>query len=79
MTPDGRGFIVTWSRPPMEADSAEAAPRRASFAVELDLKRVELAMVLDITGSMAVSGKLDAMKVAAKEVIDLLIDPSARR
>ena len=45
--------------------------------VVYDLKRVELAMVLDITGSMAVSGKLDAMKVAAKEVIDLLIDPSA--
>ncbi len=45
--------------------------------VVYDLKRVELAMVLDITGSMASSGKLDAMKAAAKEVIDLLIDPSA--
>ena len=45
--------------------------------VVYDLKRVELAMVLDITGSMASSGKLEGMKAAAKEVIDLLIDPSA--
>jgi Flp pilus assembly protein TadG len=48
-----------------------------SAKVVYDLKRVELAMVLDVTGSMALNGKLDAMKVAAKEVIDLLIDPSA--
>jgi Flp pilus assembly protein TadG len=39
-------------------------------------KRVELAMVLDVTGSMATGGKLDAMKIAAKDVIDSLIDPS---
>lgn len=41
------------------------------------LKRVELAMVLDITGSMGSHGKLSAMKAAAKEVIDLMIDPTA--
>jgi Flp pilus assembly protein TadG len=38
-------------------------------------KRVELAMVLDVTGSMNDSGKLAALKVAAKDVIDSLIDP----
>jgi Flp pilus assembly protein TadG len=39
-------------------------------------KRVELAMVLDITGSMNDGGKLAAMKLAAKDVVDALIDPT---
>ena len=53
--PAGRGFVVTWSRPPSDVDRAEKAPRvsdpdasgrpghssdAASFDVELDLKRV---------------------------------------
>lgn len=39
-------------------------------------QRVELAMVLDVTGSMNDGGKLAAMKVAANDVIDALIDPA---
>jgi Flp pilus assembly protein TadG len=41
-----------------------------------DMKRIELAMVLDVTGSMNDGGKLGAMKTAAKDVIDVLVDPS---
>ena len=39
MTPDGRGFVITWSRPSTGAGDADTAPRMASFDVELDLKR----------------------------------------
>lgn len=42
-------------------------------------KRIELAMVLDVTGSMNNSGKLDAMKSAARDIIDTLIEPSSGR
>jgi len=44
--------------------------------VVFDVKRVELAMVLDITGSMAWNNKLADMKVAAKDVIDELYNTS---
>jgi Flp pilus assembly protein TadG len=37
-----------------------------------DTKKIEMAMVLDITGSMAPNGKMDALKTAAKEVVDTL-------
>lgn len=40
--------------------------------VVFDMKKVELAMVLDITGSMTWNNKLEDMKSAAKEVIDEL-------
>ena len=40
MAPDGRGFVVTWSRLPPDADSSATASRTVSFDVELDLKRV---------------------------------------
>lgn len=45
--------------------------------VVYEIKRVELAMVLDVTGSMNSNGRLDAMKAAAKSVVDTIIDPSA--
>lgn len=35
-------------------------------------KKIELSLVLDITGSMASSGKIDALKVAAKNLVDTL-------
>jgi Flp pilus assembly protein TadG len=38
--------------------------------------RIELAMVLDVTGSMLSGGKMDAMKAAAKDIINTLVDPS---
>lgn len=44
-----------------------------------NMKRVELAMVLDVTGSMNSSGKLEAMKNAARDVVDALIDSSGGR
>ncbi|HRD75920.1 MAG TPA: pilus assembly protein TadG-related protein [Hyphomicrobiaceae bacterium] len=36
-------------------------------------KRIELAMVVDVTGSMNSSGKIDALKSAAREVVDTLL------
>ncbi len=38
------------------------------------VKRVELAMVLDVTGSMTSGGRLDAMKTSAKNIIDTLVN-----
>lgn len=39
-----------------------------------DITNVELAMVLDVTGSMNTNGKLNDLKIAAKDVIDTLFD-----
>lgn len=39
-------------------------------------RRIELAMVLDVTGSMADSGKISSMKNAARDVLDILLDPN---
>ncbi len=36
------------------------------------VKRIELSMVLDITGSMAPAGKIDALKLAAKDMIEAM-------
>lgn len=38
--------------------------------------RIELAMVLDVTGSMNDNGKIDALKAASKDIITTLVDPS---
>lgn len=42
--------------------------------VVFDMTSVELAMVLDVTGSMTTNNKLGDLKVAAKDVIDTLFD-----
>ena len=42
--------------------------------VVYDVTNVELAMVLDITGSMNSKGKLNDLKIAAKDVVDTLFD-----
>ena len=47
-----------------------------SAVVSFVLRKVELAMVLDVTGSMNDGGKLDAMKDAAADVIDAIVDPN---
>lgn len=47
-----------------------------SAVVSFVLRKVELAMVLDVTGSMNDGGKLDAMKAAANDVIETIIDPN---
>ena len=47
-----------------------------SASVSFVMRKVELAMVLDVTGSMNTGGKLDAMKDAATDVIDTIIDPN---
>lgn len=44
--------------------------------VVFDTKKVELAMVLDITGSMGANNKLAEMKAAAKDVVDELYNSS---
>ena len=44
--------------------------------VVLDLQKIELAMVLDITGSMNDAGKLPALKAAASDLIDNLMSGS---
>ncbi|MEZ5775243.1 MAG: pilus assembly protein [Hyphomicrobiaceae bacterium] len=45
---------------------------RSSTAI-FKLKGVELAMVLDITGSMDTGGKLSALKQAATDIVDILL------
>ncbi len=47
-----------------------AFPRTASATYETI--KIELSLVVDITGSMADSGKIDSLKVAAKELVDTL-------
>lgn len=42
--------------------------------VVYDITNIELAMVLDITGSMSTNGKLSDLKNAAKDVVDTLFD-----
>lgn len=44
----------------------------ADSTVAFKLQRLELALVLDVTGSMNTAGKIDAMKAAANTVIDTL-------
>lgn len=43
-----------------------------SATVVVDSKRIEVAMALDITGSMGVDGKIQALQDAARDVIDTL-------
>ena len=47
----------------------------ASKAI-FDMKKIELSMVLDITGSMNTNNKLADMKVAAKDIVDELFNVS---
>ena len=49
---------------------------RRTSKVMFDMKKVELSMVLDITGSMNSNNKLADLKVAAKDVIDELYNGS---
>ncbi len=44
-----------------------------SNSVPIGINRLELALVLDSTGSMGVQGKMEALKVAAKNLIDSLV------
>jgi Flp pilus assembly protein TadG len=49
-----------------------------SSKVVYDMKRVELAMVLDITGSMcAPCDKIDALKLAAEDIVDTMLTSDA--
>ncbi len=45
----------------------------AAASVPLGSTRLELALVLDSTGSMASMGKMDALKTAANQLIDTLV------
>lgn len=54
------------------AKSSPTVPISRLSNVVYEMDRVELAMVLDITGSMNTNNKLADMKVAAKDVVDLL-------
>jgi Flp pilus assembly protein TadG len=66
----GRAYIpTTFSRLIMPSDSVVL---NRSSKVVFDMKKVELSMVLDITGSMNTSNKLADMKSAAKDIIDEL-------
>jgi Flp pilus assembly protein TadG len=50
----------------------EAVPLSASNEVTWDLGKVEIALVLDNTGSMAVDSKLTNLKTAATKLVDVL-------
>lgn len=66
----GQAFLpTTFSRVFMPSSSITL---NRSSKVVFDMKQVELAMVLDITGSMNTNNRLADMKVAAKDVIDEL-------
>ncbi|MGI9350487.1 MAG: vWA domain-containing protein [Rhizobiaceae bacterium] len=49
---------------------------RSSASAIFDRTDVEVAMMLDVTGSMGRNGKLDDLKLAAKDAIDILIPNS---
>ena len=48
---------------------------RASKVV-YDMDKVELSLVLDVTGSMNDNGKIAGLKTAAKSIVDILNDPT---
>jgi Flp pilus assembly protein TadG len=48
----------------------EKIPVMAQASIPIGSTRLEIALVLDSTGSMAALGKMDALKVAAKELVD---------
>jgi Flp pilus assembly protein TadG len=48
----------------------ERIPVMAQASIPVGSTRLEIALVLDTTGSMAALGKMDALKVAANELID---------
>lgn len=49
----------------------------ANAEVERASKNLEVAMVLDITGSMAPNGKIEALQTAAKDMVDLIVQDEA--
>ena len=55
--------------------NADADVKRTAKVV-FDMKKIEMAMVLDITGSMNSKGKLNDLKIAAKDVVDELYNGS---
>jgi Flp pilus assembly protein TadG len=48
----------------------EQIPVMAQASIPIGSTRLEIALVLDSTGSMAALGKMDALKVAANELVD---------
>lgn len=65
---------------PMFMQIADVGPFNlaASSDVNWGVKRLELALVLDNTGSMAQSGKLQALKTAAHNLLDTLKNAAAK-
>jgi Flp pilus assembly protein TadG len=47
--------------------------RRSATAI-YKLRDLELALVLDVTGSMGDDGKIDTLKLAAKELVDIVLE-----
>lgn len=56
----------------VDIDSVEVA---SSTQVTIEAQNVEVAMVLDITGSMNVSGAITDLKAAANDLIDIVVQP----
>ena len=71
-TVESRGVIKVTSLFGRLADLPSLNTINRTSKVANSVKRIELSMVLDITGSMAPAGKIDALKVAAKDMIDSL-------
>jgi Flp pilus assembly protein TadG len=70
----GKAYLpMTFSRLIVPSDSVTL---NRSSKVVFDMKKIELSMVLDITGSMNTNNKLADMKVAAKDIIDELYSGS---
>lgn len=52
-------------------------PIKARTEASFSTTPVEVSMVLDVTGSMGSDGKMDALKLAAKDAIDILLPDGA--
>lgn len=52
--------------------AAGSLTRQLSSTSAFKAKKIELSLVLDVTGSMASSGKIDALKTAANDLVDAM-------
>ena len=65
--------------PPYGTILDEYLPVGAHSEVTRASKNIEVALVLDVTGSMASGGRMDALKAAAKNLIDIVVQPAAKQ
>lgn len=70
---NAKGFMPTTL---MNVAGIETMPLRAASTVAWNSTKLEVALVLDNTGSMATDGKIEGLRNAAKEFVEILEDAS---